>query len=280
VIRSTAAAALALVLCGCSVLVGSATSRMARDLSSAVLNQPDPDTVREGLPAFLLLVDGLVEGSPDDVELLLAGARLYNAYATGFVPDASRAARLTERALGYGRRAVCAADRALCRALDEPLDPFAAALAGSRDASLLYGFGSAWAGWVQAHASNWSAIADLPKIRALMERVVVIAEEHDGGGAHAYLGVLATQLPASLGGQPELGRRHFERALAISRGRNLMVKVLYARSYARLVFDRPLHDRLLTEVLEAEPAAPGYTLSNTLARRQARDLLADAEEYF
>ena len=59
-----------------------------------------------------------------------------------------------------------------------------------------------------------------------------------------------------------------------------MVKVLYARYYARLVFDRPLHDRLLREVLEADPRAPGLTLSNTLARQQAHRLLEGAEEFF
>ena len=62
--------------------------------------------------------------------------------------------------------------------------------------------------------------------------------------------------------------------------RHLMVKVLQARYYARLVFDRPLHDRLLREVLAADPQAPGLTLSNTLARQQARGLLAGAEEFF
>jgi hypothetical protein len=59
-----------------------------------------------------------------------------------------------------------------------------------------------------------------------------------------------------------------------------MAKVLYARSYARLVFDRPLHDRLLGEVLAADPQAPGLTLSNTLARDEARGLLDEADEYF
>jgi hypothetical protein len=59
-----------------------------------------------------------------------------------------------------------------------------------------------------------------------------------------------------------------------------MAKVLYARSYARLVFDRPLHDRLLREVLAADPQAPGLTLSNTLARGAARGLLDEADEYF
>jgi hypothetical protein len=123
-------------------------------------------------------------------------------------------------------------------------------------------------------------VAEVPKLEALMERVVTLDDAHDGGGAHLYLGVLYTQRPASLGGQPERGREHFERAVELSEGRNLMAKVYYARQYARLVFDRRLHDRLLEEVVEANPAAPGLTLSNTLAQEQARELLAGADDYF
>ena len=41
-----------------------------------------------------------------------------------------------------------------------------------------------------------------------------------------------------------------------------------------------MHDRLLREVLEADPREPGLTLSNTLARQQARQLLATSEDYF
>ena len=44
------------------------------------------------------------------------------------------------------------------------------------------------------------------------------------------------------------GRKHFERALAISNERNLIVKVMLADQYARLMFDRELHDQLLQEV--------------------------------
>ena len=36
----------------------------------------------------------------------------------------------------------------------------------------------------------------------------------------------------------------------------------------------------LDEVVEADPEAPGLTLSNTLAQDEARRLLADADEYF
>ena len=47
-----------------------------------------------------------------------------------------------------------------------------------------------------------------------------------------------------------------------------------------VVFDRPLHDRLLRAVLEADPRASGLTLSNTLARHEARRLLDGSEEFF
>jgi hypothetical protein len=198
-------------------------------------------------------------------------------------PDGSRRAR------GYGRRALCLRNEALCAAAAGFFDDFEQELSktDARDLSALYGFGSAWVSWgsawvswVQANSSDWNAIADLPKVQALMERVVALDEGREMGAAHLTLGVLYTLRPASLGGRPELGRRHFERAIELSQGRNLMAKVLFAKQYARLVFDRVLHDRLLQEVVEVEPKARGFTLSNTLAQEQARKLLAGSDDYF
>jgi TRAP transporter T-component len=275
-------APLVVALCGCATLLGGATQRLADDLTDAILSQDDPATVRDGAPAYLLLVDALIEGDPHDVDLLLSGAQLYTAYAGAFVEDADRARRLTDRARGYGLRALCRRSRALCATVEGPYEPFAAALAGTgrSDLPVLYGFGAAWAGWIQAHADDWNAVAEIPKVEALMRRVVELDDAWDEGGGHLYLGVLATLRPASLGGHPEEGRAQFERAIELSGGRNLMAKVLFARQYARLVFDRPLHDRLLKEVLAANPETPGLTLSNTLAQEQARALLDGADDYF
>jgi hypothetical protein len=103
---------------------------------------------------------------------------------------------------------------------------------------------------------------------------------YQDGASHLYLGVLATFIPPALGGKPDVGRRHFERALEISKDKNLMVKVLYAQHYARLIFDQKLHDRLLNEVLKAKTDVPGYTLSNTLAQERAKELLKSGEDYF
>jgi hypothetical protein len=259
-----------------------ATSRLAGDLSAAVANQNDTETVRDGAPAYLLMIDGLIEGDPESTELLLAGAKLYGAYASAFVDDRFRARRLAEKSQAYGLRALCVRLPNVCQAVSRPFDDFVSALANVRRADLptVYGFAAAWAGWVQANSDDWDAIAQLPKIEAAMLRVLELDETYDAGGAHLYMGVLATQLPPNLGGKPEWAREHFERTIELSGGRNLMAKVLFAKQYARLMFRRDLHDRLLREVLEADPEAPGLTLSNVLAQRKAEGLLAGSDDYF
>jgi len=92
--------------------------------------------------------------------------------------------------------------------------------------------------------------------------------------------VIKTLRPAALGGQPEIARVHFESAIEISDGHNLMYSVLMAKHYARNVFDRELHDRLLNAVIEAPAEYPGYTLVNTLAAIEAQKLLAESDEFF
>ena len=68
--------------------------------------------------------------------------------------------------------------------------------------------------------------------------------------------------------------------VTLSEGENLPAKVEYARSYARLVYDRELHDQLLNEVLAAPVEQPGMTLFNVMAQEQAEALLESADDYF
>ncbi|MGD8841269.1 MAG: TRAP transporter TatT component family protein [Gammaproteobacteria bacterium] len=267
---------------GCASLVGSATSRMADDISLAILNQDDPETVRDGAPAYLLMIDGLIAGDPENVDLLLSGAKLYGSYSGAFTDDEARAARLAGKSLDYARRALCLEVEPVCKASGGRLDGFEASLdtTGKPDLRILYAYAVSWAGWIQANAEDWNAIADLARVTALFEHCLLLDERYDNGGAHVYLGVIKSLRPAALGGQPEVARAHFERAIEISGGHNLMYKVLMAKHYARNVFDRELHDRLLNEVLEAQAEYPGYTLVNTLARIEAQKLLAESDEFF
>ena len=249
-----AAALAAAVSAGCASFVSSATTRMSHNLSAAVLNQNDPETVRQGAPAYLLLVDSLIEGDPENSAMLQTGARLYVAYATAFVEDPQRARRLTRRAVDY-------ADRALCRDFAPACSPAMRAVstgswrrseARPRDVPVLYTWGVAHAGWIQANSDDWNAIAELPRVEAVMQRVVELDETYERGAAHVYLGILATLRPPALGGRPEEGGGISSVRWRFRRRQDLMGQVQFARHYARLVFDRPLHDRLLNEVLAAE----------------------------
>lgn len=270
------------VLTGCASLVSSATSDMADNISLAISNQDDPATVRDGAPAYLIMIDGLIEGDPQNRNLLLAGARLYGSYTAAFIEDEPRAQRLASKALSYARRALCIEIVEVCSAIDSKLDPFVSSLSDTQasDLKTLYGFAMAWASWIQINSTDWNAVADLPKVTALFERCLLIDENYEGGGAHVYLGVIKSLLPAALGGKPELARIHFERAIEISGGHNLMISVLMAKHYTRNVFDQELHDALLTTV-EASPVEyPGYTLINTLAKIEAEQLLAESGDFF
>ena len=269
---------LAATLAGCASM---AQRQLADNLGRAVLNQDDPATVRAGAPAFLLLLDGMLEGDPDNVDLLIAGARLNAAYAGVFVEDAERAGRLAKKAHGYAGRALCLTRPALCNLDEKPFADFEAALAplGRDVLPVLYAYGVTWVVLIQQQG-DWQAAADLPKVEMVLDRVVAIDETYERGQAHVYLGALRCLVPPALGGKPERGRAHFERAIALSDGRNLIAPVELARRYARLVFDRPLHDELLEGVVKADPVEPGLTLSNVLAQAQARELLAGSAQYF
>lgn len=267
---------------GCSFIISKATGDLINNLSAAILNNDDLKTVESGGPAYLLMLDGLVREEPDNVPLLCSASKLYTAYSSIFIKDKVRAKKMTEKALSYAFRAVCLHRPEACSIRDVSYQAFANIIKkmNVKDVPLLYALGEAWAGWIQAHQDNLIAIAELARVEEIMKQVLELDELYEDGGAHFYLGVFATLLPPALGGRAEEGRRHFEQAIAISGGRNLMVKVTFARQYARLMFDRKLHDRLLHEVLKADPNLPNHTLINTLARQEAQKLLDSADNYF
>ena len=271
-----------LFLGGCASMINSATSKMAHNLSRAMLDQNDPETVRAAMPAYLVMLDSLAEGDPHNVDMLLSASRLYGAYTSAFINDEARARRLADKSLDYARRALCIELERLCQHLDDRLDPFTLSLKPVTLAQqpVLYGYASSWAGWIKLHGDDWNALAQIPKLTAMFKRSAQLNPQYDHGGAYLYLGVLAAQIPPSLGGKPQQARRYFEKAQLLSAGKNLMVDVLFAEHYARLVFDQPLHDRLLKQVLAADPKAPGLTLINTLAQQRAAKLLSESEDFF
>jgi tetratricopeptide (TPR) repeat protein len=264
------------------IVTGCGLSGFQRGLSAAMMNNPDPATVREAMPTFLVTTDALIEAAPEDVGRLRTGSELYSAFAVLFIDDPERAQRLVARAKFYGEKALCLDDDIACNLDQADFETFVAMLNRLDDDALpsLYAYTLSWLAWARLNSDDWSVVANLPKYQAALAHIVEQNENFRQGSALVYLGMVKSLRPPSLGGKPEEARQHFERAIELSDGRNLAAKVELAQSYARLVYDRQLHDQLLKEVLQAPVEAPGLTLQNALAKNQARDLLQSADEYF
>jgi hypothetical protein len=272
---------------GCGRIILHYTRPLFDDITRSFMQQQDVVLAEQGIPAYLLILDGLIEHSPKDKSLLLSGAKAYSSYTAAFVgdKDPERNRILAERAKEYAFRAFSLHSRKFAKTKDKPHSEFATYLHsfGERDVPYLYYVATCWAGWIQANSESWDAIADLPKVQSLIERVIELNEGFFYGSSHTFMGVLLTIRPPSLGGRPEEAREHFERALKLGQGRFLPSYVMYAKHYAKLVYEEKLFFDLLDKVLESPvDEVSELILINTLAQQQSRDLIDDArkEEYF
>lgn len=266
----------------CSTITYTVSEDIARSLSSGIANQSDIELVKTGIPSYVLLLDGMITENPDSPELYLAGAKLYGTYANFVYDDPERVDVLSRKAFNYSKQSLCLTASNWCGADKQPIDKYLTLLADvtADNLEVLYTFGVTWASYIDSHKSDWDAIADLPKVKATMQRILELDDAFEEGGAHLYIGILETVVPPALGGKPGIAKSHFERVMEITKGRNLMAKVLYAERYARPMFNRELHDRLLFEVVEDNPQEPGLTLLNIVAQKRAKQLLESADEFF
>ena len=267
----------------CAPIVSNITDNLARNLSDAVLNQEDPKIVRDGAPAYLLLLDSLVAGNPENPVILSSASDLYTSYSAIFVNDANRSKILSERALKYSKKALCISYEDSCNWDDYSFDDFNLSLDDfdMKYSDLLLTYSTSYLVYIRSHSNDWNAIARLPYIESALEYYVEKNPETENiDSVYTYLGILSTLLPPALGGDYEKGKRYFENAIEFSGDQNLSAKVEYALSYARPLYDRELHDKLLLEVISSNPVKKNYTLLNVIAKEQASLMLEDADEYF
>ena len=269
-------------LASCSSFISNAKKEFAQDLTATILEFDDPETIRKGVPAYLILISSMIKGDPDNPDLLESGAQLYGAYASSFTDSEASKKALANRAYSYASHAMCLRDKNFCDVKSITYFEFEKRLQAVKkvQAESLFIFVSSWAGVIEANSADWNAVAELPKVKAGIQCVLDTDETVSNGNAHLYMAVMESLLPPTLGGKPELAKKHFDRAIELSHGENLMVKVLYAEKYARLLFDRELHDKLLQEVIDADVGAKGQVLINTLAKQKAAELLKDGDDYF
>ena len=256
----------------------------AEDVARAAAKQSDPTIVRSGSPAYLMLIDGLIEAYPDNRALLTAGCRAYLSYASSFIEDTDldKATPLYAKAKHYGFQALSEKGD-FQKAVAGNLEDFIIFLRhyDKKDVPALFWMASSWVNWINLNLDNLEALAEMPMLEATMLRILELDGEFYYGSPHLLMGAYLAAKPAIIGGNISEAKEHFDRALALGEGKVLTAKVLFAKYYARRIGDRTLFKETLQEVLAAPvDTVPELTLSNVLAQEKARKLLEQTDEYF
>jgi hypothetical protein len=235
------------------------------------------------MPAYLMLIDGMVEAVPDNARLLITAAQAYASFASAFVENEDKdfARALYKKAKAYALRSL--EIRGLKDPVSIPFDAFEAGLnnLGQDDIPYMFWTATCWGSWIRLNLGSMAAIAELPRVEALMKRVLVLDEQFYYGGPHLFMGIWFASRPKIAGGDLAQAKHHFNKALAFSQNQFLMTQVYYADQYARKAFDKDLFVATLEKVLETPAdSIPELTLLNTVAHKRAKEMLKQVDEYF
>lgn len=260
-----------------------ATATLLEEVARASSKQSDLRILREGMPAYLMLIDGMIQAWPDNDRLLMAGAQSYSSFASLFVEehDKEYANSLYTRGKHYALRSL--EMRGLKDPLQRPFDEFGEGLKrlGKKDVPYLFWAATCWVNWIRLNLDSMEAMSELPRVEWMMRRVLELDEGFYYGGPHLFMGIWLASRPKIAGGDLKKAQGHFLKALDLGQGKFLMAYVYYANYYARNMMDKDLFISTLQKVLET-PAdtSPDLVLLNTVAKNQAKELLSHVEEYF
>jgi len=273
-----------LAACGAtkSMTVAS-TASLLEDVARASYKQSDLKLIREGMPSYLMLIDGMVEALPENKQLLITAAQSYASYASAFIQeeDKTYALALYAKAKAYAIRAL--EQNGFKNPLTRPFDDFESGLQKTKkkDVPYLFWAASCWGSWISLNRWSMEAMAELPRVELMMKRVLVLDEAFYYGGAHIFMGILEASKPRIAGGNLNIARDHFRKAIELGDGKFLMTEVYFADYYAKKAFDRELFIATLKDVLQTPvDIEPELTLLNSVAHIRAKKMIDAADDFF
>lgn len=137
-----------------------------------------------------------------------------------------------------------------------------------------------WAKWGELYGILRAAI-DIPKVKAMMERVNALDPTYQGNAADRFFMGYWVAIPGFAGRDPNKSKAAFEKASAES-PQCLANAVTYAFYYGRDQEDRALFETLLKKVIDAPAPADDDPLKllNGLAKEEAALYLTRTKEWF
>jgi predicted anti-sigma-YlaC factor YlaD len=288
-----------LVICsGCSVRqlavnqIGNALAQTGTTFTS----DDDPELVAQALPFGLKVMESVLAETPEHEGLLLAAAKGYTQYSYAFVyldaikarEDDYFAARKMElrskklflRARNYGLQGLEAGSQGFRTAFNN--NPRSAVQSVDIDSiGLLYWTAASWAAAITADKTDAYLMADLPKVDAMVDRMMELDPGYNNGAVHSLMISYEMVRLAEEGEPADRARGHFRKAVALSRGQDAGPYVSFATAVCVPAEHRDEYIQYLNTALSIDPYAnPELTLSNCLMQEYAQWLLEHIDNYF
>ena len=292
------AISLMLVSSGCSikkVAIKKLGDALA-DSGTTFASDNDPQLVKDALPFSLKLIESLLAESPKHRGLLFAASSGFTQYAYAFIKEESdemepenlalatemraRARSLFLRARDYGVRGLETTHPNFGALLNK--DPQSAVKAAKpRDVALLYWTAASWGMAITLSKNEPALIVDQPVVEALIDRALELNEAFDNGAIHSFLITYEPVRQGAAGDSLERARKHFDRAMALSKSTLAGPLVSLAESVSIAKQNRKEFQSLLEQALAVDVnAKPEYRLANLVMQRRARWLLSRIDELF
>jgi len=264
---------------------------------STFTSDDDPDLVADAIPFGLKMYESLLAESPRHCGLLLAAAQGFTEYSYAFVDSRvdetkeenlgranalrDRARKLYLRAYQYGMRGLEVRHAGFAAALDSDA---AAALqrTGKRDVALLYWTAAARGLAISLSKNSPEMIAELPLVETIVARVAQLDEGFENGAVPEFLITFeAARNDIQAEEQQKLMRRHFDRAMELSKGKRAGAYVSFAENACLPAQNAVEFKSMLEKALAVDPDAdPNHRLATLVALRRARWLLDRVDQLF
>lgn len=280
--------------CGMKKMATHVIGGVSSDGIVALEGEEDVAFARESALPLIKTLEVLRHGDPKDRTALTLLARAYGQYAFGFLEEEmltkkgeglsearARADLFYRRGKEYGIAALIN-DGAMEKAFKRPVPDFERAVKklGKGYVPALFWTAFNWAGYLNLHLDDPQALIDVPRVEAMIARILELDPSYYYGSAHSLKGAMAAFRPKMLGGDPALAKREFEEAMRIAPG-YLMTKVMFAQYYAKAAQDAALYRGALEEVVKADASLlKEQRLANELAQRRAKLLIPMASKLF
>lgn len=289
-------------LVGCSIkriAVGQMTG-VVEDGIVAFETDSDLELVEKSIPANIKLLEVMLASDPENRKLLALLSRLYGSYAFGFIEtqleaisakdeDDARIPYIKEslnrnyvKAQQYALRAILISNpkcEELLKIASKSKDCFASL--GKSDVPAIYWYGFNVGSYINRNLSSVTALSKGHIVAAAMNRVNQLNEKYFHSGANLFLVAYYGSRSKMMGGDPDLAKKYYQRAKAITGDDYWLADVFYARYPVVQKQDSKTFVSLLSKIKSSalpQNSDQRFTMYNQVAKERAKIYLSQRED--